>query len=189
MNLANDEPTEFEMPRGAFRTTAAEHKAAVVELSQRWPEASTIQSLREGVARRLRRRPKGSAPLRDDLVGFLARVFEAGFLRAWLHPPQVVRVPGEQPASSSLARHQARMGASIANRRHENVEVSDAERRLLARLDGRTTRADLADFVEAELASGALTLTIRNGRAKRPTASEVVDRLLSDLARAALISS
>lgn len=105
------------------------------------------------------------------ILPLLAKVLMKGFCEEmWLFaaaPPAFAATPGDRPTACALARLTA--GETVTNRLHRPVTLSADERAVLARLDGRTSRAEIA---------AAANL----GRAD-------VDRVIARLAKAAVLES
>jgi methyltransferase-like protein/2-polyprenyl-3-methyl-5-hydroxy-6-metoxy-1,4-benzoquinol methylase len=72
-------------------------------------------------------------------------------------PPAFVSSVSERPVASPLARLQAINSTDITNLRHEPVRLSDAERVLVAQLDGTRSREDVVAMV-TERATGEAVL-------------------------------
>ena len=62
-------------------------------------------------------------------------------------PPAFTVVVSERPVASPLARLQARESTDVTNLRHEPVRLGDAERVLLAHLDGTRSRDEVLALV------------------------------------------
>lgn len=58
---------------------------------------------------------------------------------------------GETPSASRLSRFQAETGEVVTNLRHETVRIQDWHRPLLAELDGRKSREDLATRLSTDI--------------------------------------
>lgn len=76
----------------------------------------------------------------------LLRLHRGSILRLQTLAIPFAAVADERPRASPLAREQARSGARVSSLRHDTVELEEAERALLALLDGtRDRKALLAD--------------------------------------------
>jgi methyltransferase-like protein len=62
----------------------------------------------------------------------------------------------DRPVASPLARLQATESGDVTNLRHEAVRLGDAERVLLARLDGTRTRDEVLALVKETSAGEAI---------------------------------
>ncbi len=58
--------------------------------------------------------------------------------------PPFATVAGDQPRACPFARHEATAGRSVTNRFHFKSRLTDRDRDVFLRMDGRTTRDDLA---------------------------------------------
>lgn len=72
------------------------------------------------------------------------QAFFAGALQISALPPAYVPAVSQRPQASAVARHEAKYRAVVTNGRHEAVLLTEEERALIQRLDGRTTGAELA---------------------------------------------
>lgn len=70
--------------------------------------------------------------------------------------PAFTLIVGDRPVASPLARLQARESADVTNLRHEPVRLGDAERYLLAHLDGTRSREDIVALVKDRSAGDAV---------------------------------
>jgi len=88
-----------------------------------------------------------AAPLDDDsrwVCNLAWKLYAAGLLELYTHPPKLKRTVSQRPVASSLARAQARQGHSVTNLRHGNIDLEDEKtRRLLMLLDGTRDRNQL----------------------------------------------
>ena len=74
-------------------------------------------------------------------------------------PVSFARAAGERPVALVHARVRAAAGqATVANRRHEVVKLSDLSLNLLPLLDGTRDREALADALAARARAGDLTV-------------------------------
>jgi methyltransferase-like protein/predicted O-methyltransferase YrrM len=139
-------------------------KAAVLVLGDHYPSALRFDDLWRAALARLSDAGLDASeygePERRRLAEFLLRSYGEDWLELHSHVAPVVREPGERPAATSLARHQARSGVQVANLRHQSLDLSRFDRHLLDLLDGRRTHGELVDALEALVAEG--TLAIRN---------------------------
>jgi methyltransferase-like protein len=70
--------------------------------------------------------------------------------------PAFTLVVGDRPVASPLARLQARETTEVTNLRHEPVRLGDAERLVLAHVDGTRSRAEIAALLNDPSAADAL---------------------------------
>jgi SAM-dependent methyltransferase/methyltransferase-like protein len=132
------------------------------------------------------------APVRRRLAAFLLEGYASGWVELHSHMGSVVREPGELPASTPLARHQARCGKHVTNLRHKPVDLPRFDRHLLRLLDGSRTHGELVDALDALVSEG--TLTIRGSdpgpvdrEARRAIVAESLRQGLSRLAATAFL--
>jgi hypothetical protein len=129
-HLLEPETGVFRTPRGdAMSVERDESREALRRLAAAWPATVPFEEL--------------PAPAGRDLLRCVAR----GLVRAQLSPARCALRAGDRPLAAAHARLAARGPGLVPNLRHENVQMNDAGRRLLARLDGTRDRATL----EAEL--------------------------------------
>jgi methyltransferase-like protein len=98
-------------------------------------------------------------------------------------PPLYVSAVSARPAASPLAHWQAKRGALLTNRRHEEVTLKDFARRLLGLLDGSHTQSALAEAVAERIQQDMLAM-FENGKPVRvkELMPSLVQRALSELA-------
>jgi SAM-dependent methyltransferase/methyltransferase-like protein len=173
-------------------------KAAVLVLGELYPQALPFGDLWQRATGALTsaRLPgaEHDAAGRRRLTAFLLQGFCEGWIELHSHMVPFVRQPGERPTATRLARHQSRSGARVTNLRHEPVEISRFDRQLLALLDGRRLRSELADALEALVAEGTLTIRSTDGStldaaARRAIVADSLDLGLTRLASLALLVS
>ena len=194
-------PETFRNARGSKLT--ASHpvaKAALMHLSEIWPQAMAFDALLETARRRLE---PGALPmysperLAHEAKGvgeMLLHGFGADMVELHVHPPQFQTQVSERPAVSLLARHQARTGRQVINLRHESVTIDDeVTYRLLPSVDGEHDRAALLNHLIGLVRDGRLVAQAENGRPYQDSANleallkTAVDQALRRLANAALL--
>jgi methyltransferase-like protein len=141
-DIRSSAPEKFEFSDGGDMTT--NHplgKAALMHLGRVWPDSVPISALIQ-VARADSGRDTSAeaAPLEDDsrwMYNLAWKLYAAGLLELYTHPPKLKRTVSQRPVASSLARAQARQGHSVTNLRHGKIDLEDqTTRRLLILLDG-----------------------------------------------------
>jgi SAM-dependent methyltransferase/methyltransferase-like protein len=173
-------------------------KAAVGVLGEQYPGALPFGDLWRMAIARLT--DAGLSPSeygaveRRRLARFLLQGYGAGWLELHSHVPSFVREPGERPATTRLALHQARAGEQVVNLRHELVDLSRFDRHLLELLDGNRTLAALVDALDALVIQGALTIRgsdpgPSSAAARRAIVAESLRQGLARLASRALLVS
>ena len=137
-------------------------KAALIVLGEHYPTALRFGDLWDAALARLSGAGVAVSaygePERRRLRAFLLRSCSGGWLELHSHAIPVVREPGERPATTPLARHQAGSGGPVANLRHESLDLPRFDRHLLRLLDGGRTQGELAEALEALVAEGQLTI-------------------------------
>jgi Predicted methyltransferase regulatory domain/Methyltransferase domain len=134
--VAGERRATFETPAGARLTTDDEHVvAALVRVGHAWPAALPVAELLGD-----ERAPQA----RVALCEALALAAWRGVVQLHARPPGLRTIAGERPATSPLARLQARAGTTVATLRHGTVRIDDElDRAALALLDGTRDRAAL----------------------------------------------
>jgi len=140
-------------------TFATDHpgtKAALHFLSQVWPQCIPFHDL----VRECRQRLRGGWVESAEEVG----VLQVNLLRAYgysenlvelhVHMPQFALQVSPCPTAGPLTRFQARSDEQLTNLRHERVDLDEAGRFLLARLDGSHSLADLVQLLAEALREG-----------------------------------
>ncbi len=175
-------------------------KAALMHLSEIWPQAIAFDALLETARRRLE---PGALPiysaerLAHEVQGvgeMLLHGFMADMVELHVCPPPFQTQISERPMASLLARHQARSGRKVINLRHEGVAVDDeVAYRLLPCVDGQHDRSALLDHLIGLVRDGSLVAQAENGRPYQECENleallkAAVDQALRRLANAALL--
>jgi methyltransferase-like protein/SAM-dependent methyltransferase len=137
-------------------------KAAVVVLGENYPGAVPFGDLWRTATARLSDAglavSEYGAPERRRLAELLLRSYSEGWLELSSHIVPLVREPGERPATTALARHQARSGVQVVSLRHEPFELPRFDRHLLALLDGSRTHGELVDALDGLVTDGKLAI-------------------------------
>ena len=184
-SLAQGAMETLSTPAGASISTAsALAKAALIELSQRWPLPIGFAELLDRA--RFRLGPsRASTPIEQDarmlaidlLQCYAAAVIE---LRTW--SPTMALLPGLRPQASVLARLQAQRGGDVTNLLHRSILMNPVGRALLPLLDGTRNRDQLAAALSSFADRGDTVVPMRTGGVRA-----LVDETLSGLGRAALL--
>lgn len=155
-------------------------KAALVELSSRWPYSPTFAELSLSASRRL-----GVSAADPDDVDVLAQVilagYSAGIVELHRMTPPWIESPGPRPAISRLARTQLSRGDRfVTTLRHHPLDVENPlDRELLARLDGTCNH-------EALLAAAAEVISRHQAQIEPAT---LVEGVLQRAAKSALLTA
>lgn len=166
--------TAFALPGGAgLTTTDAGFVALFTTLEKAAPAAVPVAELPVSPAR---------------VLGCVTR----GLVEVYRDPVPVAPTPGEYPRVSPWARRQAARGPRVTDLRHRLTELEEVERLLVPLLDGETPFSALVARLEAEIKAGRLVVTdggSPSGEALRPALAEVVEVVLRNLARQALLTA
>jgi SAM-dependent methyltransferase/methyltransferase-like protein len=162
-------------------------KAALIVLGEHYPAALPFGDLWGAAMARLSGAGLAVSaygePERRRLRAFLLRSYSGGWLELHSHTIPVVREPGGRPATTPLARHQARSGGPVANLRHEPLDLPRFDRHLLGLLDGARTHDELADALDALVTEGQLTIRASD---PRPTDAESRRAIIAESLRQGL---
>lgn len=177
VDLALGVVEEFRSDEGASASTnIPELKAALLALFNAWPASLSFHELWSEVQRCLPRSSTGTA---DSLAESLVHCYLSNVVALHVAPARFAQTAGARPLASPLARCQSKLGQPIANLRHRIVELSDVDRLVLEKLDGRADRAALAAALAASSASAAEPADSPNG--------QWLEASLDRLARSALL--
>ncbi|HEV3342029.1 MAG TPA: hypothetical protein VG125_16800 [Pirellulales bacterium] len=114
-----------------------------------------------------------------------------GLVGLHLHRSSDVVEISERPCASPLARLQATEGPSVTTLRHRRLVLSELDRQVLLRLDGRQNHGELVQAVAALVKSGQIDLEGSLADEPDPSA-EVISRVLTKslrrLARGGLLA-
>lgn len=183
----------FRAPNGD--TLSTDHpvtKAAMLHLSQQWPQAVPFPALIAAAYHRLGL-DASPAEMNNDwqlLASNLLRAY--GFnedlveFRLWV--PPFVRQVSERPVVSPLARYQARQGPYVTNLRHEVIKLEGLSHALIPYLDGSWSRTALLEVLAGWLAEGVIEVSLADQPNREPAAllPETLEQALAGLANAAL---
>lgn len=151
--LAQGTSVTFKAPNGKTHNLVdALTKAALVELSSRWPACVPFEELLALSRARLKQEIGGAPIANDDEISFGERMLQgyaARVVELRVAAPRLVVAPSARPVASPLARLQAASTTTVTNLRHEPVELPELPRRMLMLLDGtRDFDALVADIVK-----------------------------------------
>ena len=200
-DLHSTAPERFRNAHGTKLT--ASHpvaKAALMHLSEIWPQALPFEALLEVARRRLEPEtmPIYSAERLAHEAQGVGEMLLSGFwvdmVELHVCPPRYQTQIGERPEASLLARHQARSRRHVMNLRHEALTIDDEiTYRLLPWVDGQHDRSALVDRLLGLVQAGTLVAQAENGRPYGECANveallvAAVDKALRRLADAALL--
>jgi methyltransferase-like protein/2-polyprenyl-3-methyl-5-hydroxy-6-metoxy-1,4-benzoquinol methylase len=128
---------------------------ALRALRQHWPRSIVFEDLARAVSSTV---GAGLDEVGRSLgVSFLRLYLSSRLIDLHAMPPAFVGAVSDRPVASPLARLQAVESTDVTNLRHEAVRLGDAERVLLAHLDGTRSRDDVLGLVK-ERATGEAIL-------------------------------
>jgi SAM-dependent methyltransferase len=169
---------EFRSDEGASASTNIPAvKAALLVLFNAWPASLSFEELWREVQRCLA--PKSTAGTAEALAESLVQCYLSNVVALHVSPARFAVTAGARPLASPLARCQSKLGQPIANLRHRIVELSEVDRLVLDKLDGRTDRAALAAALGESPGRGAEQHDSQNG--------QWLESSLDRLARSALL--
>jgi methyltransferase-like protein/cyclopropane fatty-acyl-phospholipid synthase-like methyltransferase len=155
-------------PNARGQTITLDHpvlKAALLILGEQWPRSIPFRGLWSEVTARLSRAALPGSDCgpweRRRLAEFLLQGYGSGWIELHSHMPPFVLEPGERPATTPLARHQAQSGERVTNLRHESIELKRFDRHLLGLLDGLRTHDALVDALDELVTEGKLSIRSR----------------------------
>jgi methyltransferase-like protein len=196
-DLDSDSPVEFTAGSGMSLTSPIPIvKAALTCLGEIWPQAVAFGDL-PAVARSRLAGPAPEDPTADSQA--LGRALLTAYASAdrrlvelWVRPPAFATAVGARPMASRLVRLQAAGANQVTSLRHERVNLTPLETRLLRLLDGTRERADLPEallesFREGELGISQGGQPVTEPAEVRRILADVIDECLPRLARAALL--
>lgn len=172
--------------------------AAIEHLIAIWPQsvpfAELVTIARTAVGEEFSRAGENGETV--DHVQILRELIMRGALvdvvELHTYTPHFVLTPGARPVASPVARMQAVDKASVANLRHEMVDLEPASAQLLPALDGTNDRDALVTLLEQMANQGWLvnkmsTESDADPQARRAALTRLLDDMLKTLARAALL--
>jgi methyltransferase-like protein/SAM-dependent methyltransferase len=174
-------------------------KAAMLYLSEVWPQAVPFETLRDTARARLNSSagpdPATTAADTHALGECLLTCYTSGssnLVELHVHPPRMVLEVSARPVASPLARLQAVGGNQVTNLRHELVGLEEFNRQVLRHLDGSRDRAALLDALAELVAQGDLVVNqdgkpVRAAEQIRGFLAQALEQQLPKLARDALL--
>ena len=159
VDLATDASAQFQSRSGmVVSVTSPLFKAAMLALSEAWPGTVPFaEVLQQTVAKVGRAATAADSP--TLALGLLNAHIASDLVELHTEAVSFARVAGERPVALVHARVRAAAGlATVANRRHEVVRLSDLTLNLLPLLDGTRDREALADALAARALAGDLTV-------------------------------
>lgn len=194
-DLRSEAEESFRRPDGrTASTTEPVLKAALVHLSEHWPQAVPFVELTAAARAALGPDNHAGAPSEELLGKALLQLYAANLveLRTW-RPPFTCRI-AVCPQASPLARLQAAAGTAVTNLRHERIALDVLERLVVRQLDGRHDRSALLDHLTELAARGTLEIKqedrlLESPERRRAVLSVQLDACLAGLAKQAFLCS
>jgi methyltransferase-like protein len=192
-DLTTDAPAQFQSRSGMGVTaTAPLFKAAMQALAGAWPATLPFTELLDRSVGLLGRDATASDPT-TLAANLLSAYVSTDLVELRAAPVTFARTAGAQPVALVHARVAAAEGcARVANRRHEVVNLSDLNLRLVPLLDGTRDRDALADALTHRALAGDLTVQaggrpVTDPAELRATLAVTLGPALDALARDALL--
>ncbi len=179
---------------GTLRTGSPVMKAALAELADCWPASLAIADLAGIVDAHIP--PELRAGTGGDtsalLTRDLANLHRQGLVELATQAYPFVSVLSERPMVAAAARLAAGLGAQVANRRHEQLDLDDVLLMAAQLLDGSRTVADVTEGLIEEANAGRLQMGRPDGSSMGPTEQrealeQLVPRALEILLGTALL--
>jgi methyltransferase-like protein len=118
-------------------------KAALLNLAEHWRAAIPFEELLDSAAKRL---GLAVTEVQRTIFGraILTALTYSRAIEVSVEPSRFNVRPGEYPAAARDMRLQAELGGLVTNRRHELVELSSIQQKILCALDGSRTTSGVA---------------------------------------------
>jgi methyltransferase-like protein len=192
---------KFLAPDGAVLST--DHpvsKAAMLYLTEVWPQTVSFSNLVAAARTRLNGSPEesaGSPVLDQDTLLLGANLLKAygyspNLVELHVHPPSFVSEVTEFPVANPVVRRQAEEGNRVTNARHERLRLDGVTCKVLTRLDGSRNRAALLADLKRWVAEGILEIQkdgqpVEVGEEIDSVLVDMLDLKLRQIANAALL--
>ena len=159
VDLASDAAAQFQSRSGMVVSTKGPlFKAAMLALTEAWPGTVPFAEVLQRAVAKIGR-PATDEDSPTLALGLLNAHIASDLIELHAEPVSFARAAGERPVALVHARVRAAAGlATVANRRHEVVKLSDLSLNLLPLLDGTRDREALADALAARARAGDLTV-------------------------------
>jgi methyltransferase-like protein/SAM-dependent methyltransferase len=187
----------FRGPHAVTTTTEPLVKAAMLHLSEIWPQHVPFSELLSIARSRLSTDPVvvDAAHVTSDarrLAEPLLRCYATAQVELSVAPSGFSLIVPESPLASRLARQQAETSNHVTNLRHESITLSDLQRHVLRYLDGEHDRARLLEQMADLVRAGSLVVREEGHRVEDPQRVKAIlekplQAALSQLARNALL--
>ena len=151
---------KFKLSAGTLTTQVPVIKAALLILSERWPQTMPFEELLDESLRRMGQDPANAATQREKVAQFLAENLVQCLGQRAIHffsaPLPVAARIGERPHGFRVARFQAQNQTRVTSLLHELVQLNEFDRQLLQMCDGQRTRGQIIEQMAADVRSGKL---------------------------------
>jgi len=191
---------QFKIPGGAgLGTPDPVVKAAMMVLSERWPQDIAIDDLHAAGRARLSDGPRAAPDpdaVQDEerVTTELLRCYAAGLVELRVEALPMTLSISERPRASRLAREQARDTVRVTNLRHEPVPLDELTRQVIQCLDGEHDKAAIVEIAAKLAGQGVLEFRqgdqpIKDPATIRQILEVAVPQCLDRLAKLALLEA
>jgi methyltransferase-like protein/cyclopropane fatty-acyl-phospholipid synthase-like methyltransferase len=194
VQLESSEPLVCRTPHDTLTATRPETKAALAVLNRAWPSPLSFEELIQATVemRQQTGKPVTSPQQhRECLAQDAFTLLTRRLVQIGLDAPRSATTDASCPRATAVARWQATLTSGVTNRRHEHLKLSDLNRCVLARLDGRHNRAALGEVLKQAVGRSEFEVR-REGALLRElddaTGQRIVDHTLADLAQKSLLA-
>ena len=195
-DVRSNRPEKFTYDEGVpIQATQPVPKAALVELSRRWPMPVAFDELLAATGRRLGAGGVGGDGLRRTLATFLFYCYSNSVLELRSHAPPVAAEAGPRPAASALARAQAKRGPIVTDLLGGHVRLdTPLTTKVLELCDGTRDRDALVRELSVSVLAGKAAMQ-KDGRPVTDPAEvaallrQGVESSLKALAKLALLAA
>jgi methyltransferase-like protein len=192
VELRSSKPVSYARPGSTMMTREPLVKAAMQYLAEQWPKSVPFQELVTMARRKLDPTPQLLSPERvrheqRAIATPLLRCFATTHVDLSVCPTPFSLNAGDYPAVPRLARYQAQNSNQVTNLMHQTISVSDLQRHLIQRLDGKHDRSQLVEFLVDQVAQGKLVAhdegtEVRGEERVREMLTDVLESSLNSLA-------
>jgi methyltransferase-like protein/2-polyprenyl-3-methyl-5-hydroxy-6-metoxy-1,4-benzoquinol methylase len=190
LNLSNSQLEVFTHRNGGeIKSDTPIVKAALVALSQAWPESVAFSNLARAacIAIGIEFDSDQGAQAKSELMSSFLSYAEANLINFTATPTLCIRAISDYPETSALARYQALRQEYITSLRHTAVKLESTSRQILALLDGKHSQADLREALMNLHANGELVIegTLINSDSSflKNTLDQLIQQILELLAK------
>jgi methyltransferase-like protein len=169
-------------------------KAALAELTSRWPRAIDVDDLLVTALRRAAPyTPAGSIDdMKRDMLEDLFGGVMHGLIEAHTQAPPCTNRPSDTPRAHPVSAFQAESGRIVVNGHHAMLELDTLAIEVLKLANGQRRRADIVDVLLGWFKTGRLALDLEGSAvteaiAARRLLTKRVDAALATLTRSALL--